>query len=191
MLPLRELPLIFHRPLPDPHRDARAVGNARLLHAGRRVSRAPSQAGSDARFPVAAHARADRSRRRRAGGCATATGETPRACPNASPGRLSRGKINKMCVWARGDDRKITRATDPPAGSHPRRSEGTALTLAGAWTREVASSPPASARSGCDLRLATRATRSVEQQGIKETSAGILKGQTGPLAHPFARFSWL
>ena len=118
MLPLRELPLIFHRPLPDPHGDARAVGNARLLHAGRRVSRAPSQAGSDPRFPVAAHARADRSRRRRAGGCATATGETPRACPNASPGRLSRGKINKMCVWARGDDRKITRATDPPAGSH-------------------------------------------------------------------------
>ena len=34
MLPLRELPLIFHRPLPDPHRDARAVGNARLLTRG-------------------------------------------------------------------------------------------------------------------------------------------------------------
>ena len=34
MLPLRELPLIFHRPPPDSHRDARAVGNARLLHAG-------------------------------------------------------------------------------------------------------------------------------------------------------------
>ena len=143
----------------------------------RRVSRAPSQAGSDARFPVAAHARADRSRRRRAGGCAPATGETPRACPNASPGRLSRGKINKkMCVWARGDDRKITRATDPPAGSHPRRSEGTALTLAGAWTREVASSPPASARSGCDLRLATRATRWVEQQRDKRDVVWNLEG---------------
>jgi len=98
MLPLRELPLIFHRPPPESHRDARAVGNARLLDAGRAGFASAVTRGFGRAVPCRG-SRARRSQsptpRRRM------RSRDPRDAPSV-PQRfagagLSRGKINKMC----------------------------------------------------------------------------------------------